>query len=101
MPTEDWKPEHFSHKEYAVDGAILDAKGTTIRLILQINGKTEVDLNSKYTEFEPGFVAFVSRPDSRQLLVMKTLPSRSGAIIDGQGAAVPPPGWVLRALSVA
>jgi len=96
----DWQAQHFSHQEYVVDGEMLNDEGTTIRVVIQINGKTEVDLSSKYHEIEPGFIAFLSRPDDRGIRVMKCLPARGGAIISGHGEATPPPGWVLEALQL-
>lgn len=97
MSTE-WLAKHFSFLEYGLDGSDLDK--ATLRLVMQVNGRKEVDLSSRIHEFEPGIVAFVSKPGENQIRLVKILPSRSGAIVDNQGDAKPPPQWALDLLGV-
>lgn len=95
----DWKREHFSHVEYEYDDSQLDQERTRIRLVVQVNGKTEIDISSNHVAFEPGVVAFVSKPEDRGLRVVKVLPAPNGHLTDA-GPAEPAPEWAAKLLGI-
>lgn len=97
----DWKPEHFMTAAYEYDDPILDNEGkVSVRLVIQVNGRTEVDMNSQLHEFEPGVIAFVSRPKKRGMEVVKVLPARGGYVSDA-GPTEPAPLWARLLLGLA
>ena len=95
----DWKPEHLVPEEYVYDSPDLSKKGMHMRLTLHINGKKEVDLSTQHHEFEPGMIAFISKPGENGFRVLKLKPAPHGAIINGEIPALPA-GWMLEALGI-
>jgi len=96
----DWAPQHLALKEYGIDGPALESERVRIRLVIQVNGKTEVDMTNQHLEFEPGIIAFISKPGESRINVVKVVPAREGAIIDGQGEPTPAPAWAIEALGM-
>lgn len=96
----DWTAKHFAAHDYSLDGSVLDDDATDLRLVLIMNGSTVINLSSRVHEYEPGLLAFYSRPAESGLRVIKVLPARSGALADHVGEVQEPPAWALEALGL-
>lgn len=92
---QQWGSEHFVSREYLYEDDRLN--NAQIRLVVQVNGKTEIDLTSRREVFEPGLIAFYSRPDEEGIRVVKVTPAREGAIVDGSQEM---PRWAAFALGL-
>lgn len=96
---DQWLREHFATYDRSYDDPKLDDERLQVRVVVQVNGKTELDISTQHHVFEPGVIAFVSHPDKRALSVIKVVPAPNGAISD-QGPLPPAPEWAAQLLDL-
>lgn len=62
--TETWTADHFSRRDYTIEGDVLD-KAKRIRVQVLVDGVKQIDFQLR----EPGILAIVSRPDEQGITV--------------------------------
>lgn len=98
MNENQWSAKDLRVRAYAVESDDLAKEDVRIRLVVQVNGKTEIDITNTQEQFEPGLVAFLSLPTEKGIRVTKIVPAPRGAVTDGPEVAIP--GWALEALGI-